>query len=177
MKNYNIFIALIIFLSPSVSWADGTETNNNTNLFTKSITYPIESYDLSENGKTLVKWTGPETEIDMSSDPAFNNVTEIGYKAFKDLWSVKKVIFSSNIKRVGVHAFDNCRSLEFINLSNTTSIEAASFQNCISLSEISLPDGIQNIEMWAFNGCTNLKRITLPISGEYIANGFCSGCI
>ena len=44
--------------------------------------YPISSYTLSEDGKTLISWHGDEKIIDLGADPAFDKVTTIGEWAF-----------------------------------------------------------------------------------------------
>ncbi len=51
--------------------------------------YPTTSYVISNNGRDLVRWTGPETEIDFSKDPALANISWIERQAFPS--TVKKI--------------------------------------------------------------------------------------
>lgn len=44
--------------------------------------YPPTSYTLSEDGKTLLKWLGAESEIDLATDPTLALVKTIGKGAF-----------------------------------------------------------------------------------------------
>lgn len=51
-----------------------------------------------------------------------------------------------------------------------TKIGNYAFQNCISLSEITIPESVTNIGHGAFSGCTNLKIITIPDNVIYIGD-------
>ena len=66
----------------------------------ETIIYPTSSYELSEDGKTLVKWLGDETEIDMSADPAFDHVIKIGNEAFVGS-SLKSLTLSRAVEEMG----------------------------------------------------------------------------
>lgn len=49
-----------------------------------------------------------------------------------------------------------------------TSIGDAAFQNCIDLTEISLPNSIKEINQYAFWGCKSLTKIVIPKSVKQI---------
>ena len=51
-----------------------------------------------------------------------------------------------------------------------------SFWGCDSITEIRLPDGLEEIGMAAFSGCTGLKHLELPDSLQTIEYGAFSGC-
>ena len=46
------------------------------------------------------------------------------------------------------------------------------FSNCVSMTEVIIPDGITSLEDYAFQGCSSLKEIYLPASvtqiGDYV---------
>ena len=62
--------------------------------------YPTASYTLSPDGTTLTKWNGSETEVDLSADPAFDNVTIIGPWAFSYKKSLERVTLSSKVEKL-----------------------------------------------------------------------------
>ena len=49
-------------------------------------------------------------------------------------------------------------------------IGAGSFENCINLKTIAIPDGVKTIGIQAFAACTALESVTLPDSIESIGN-------
>ena len=51
-----------------------------------------------------------------------------------------------------------------------------SFENCETLTGITIPDGVMGIGSGAFFGCSNLKSITIPESVEDIGSSAFSGC-
>ena len=55
-------------------------------------------------------------------------------------------------------------------------IGAGSFESCVNLKSITIPDGVKRIGIQAFRDCTALESITLPDSIETISNKVFSGC-
>ena len=116
-----------------------------------------------------------------------NSVTEIGNCAFYECKSLKEVIIpdsvtselshtfqactnleyvklSKNMKKIGEWAFDNCIVLSTLEIPNgVTSINEGAFE-CSGISDISIPETVETIEIDAFYACKNLKRIKIPRS-------------
>ena len=53
------------------------------------------------------------------------------------------------------------RSVTFAAGSQLTTIGNTAFQNCTSLTSITIPENVTTIGTYAFNNCTNLRRITI----------------
>ena len=65
-------------------------------------------YELSPDGKTLVKWKNNKTKnLDMQADPVLKNVTAIGNYAFEDKKSLITVVLPENLLTIGDRAFAN----------------------------------------------------------------------
>ena len=149
-----------------------------------------EDYQLSDDGKTLLKWKNLNTRfIDMNADPklrevtkidkAFNGenigrglqlttiivgdkVTEINDYAFYLSEKLKTVELPENITKIGRFAFANCTNLRNINIPDElTKIETRMFFNCTRLTHITLPEKVREIEAGAFQNCKNLHTITI----------------
>lgn len=60
--------------------------------------------------------------------------------------------------------FQYCTSLESIDLTNITDIGPDAFNNCVSLSELVLPEGLKTIGDRAFIQCHSLVSVTTPES-------------
>ncbi|MBR5147093.1 MAG: leucine-rich repeat protein [Bacteroidales bacterium] len=69
---------------------------------------------------------------------------------------------------VGDQAFNDCDSLTNITIPNTvTSIGEYAFSGCSGLANITIPNSVTTIENFAFNGCTSLKELHIE-DGETI---------
>ena len=88
--------------------------------------------------------------------------------------SVKTLIIPSEIDGITVtsvfeHTFQDCVNITKVILPDTlTSIESWAFAGCIGLTEIDLPASLTRIGDQAFRGCTSLKAIVIPDGIERI---------
>lgn len=55
-------------------------------------------------------------------------------------------------------------------------IGAGSFEHCVNLKTIAIPDGVKTIGIQAFVGCTALESVDLPASVETIGSKAFGGC-
>ena len=95
---------------------------------------PITSADftLSEDGKTLVRWNNTtRTTLDMKAHPLLSQVTTIGFQAFKDLNSLKTIVFPETLTTIKGYAFSSS-GLESVTIPETiSSIGHYAFLYCI----------------------------------------------
>jgi len=67
------------------------------------------------------------------------------------------------VTSIGESAFEECTSLTSITLPNTiTRIESDAFSYCYNLGSINLPDSVSFIGSDAFSGCSSLTSIVIP---------------
>lgn len=93
-----------------------------------------------------------------------SSVAEVEVDAFDGCKNLVHVELSEGIQRMGVRAFYRCSSLIRINIpSSVVDIELYAFSGCRSLREVELNEGLQKITN-AFHNCTSLTRITIPSS-------------
>lgn len=92
------------------------------------------------------------------------------------------VVIPDGVTSIADDAFNGCSSLTSVTLpSSVTEIQGGSsdsgaFMGCINLTSISLPDGLTSIGEKAFAGCTGLTSITIPGGVTAIWSGTFSGC-
>ena len=68
-------------------------------------------------------------------------------------------------RSIGNNAFQNCSSLTQINIPDgVMSIGSNAFSNCYSFTQINIPDGVTSIGSNAFSYCTSLTQINIPNS-------------
>lgn len=109
---------------------------------TQQTVYPSSSYELSDDGKTLLKWNGTETEIDFGIDPVLAKVTAIGYRAFFRNEHVEKLTLNEGITSIEDNAFHGLSKLTTVNLpASLTSMGSYNFTACESLKDISVAEG------------------------------------
>ncbi len=88
---------------------------------------------------------------------------------------VKVVI--TDTENIEQYAFQDCKSLTNITLpSSLTSIGQNAFNGCIGLTTITIPDDVASISENAFKGCTGLTSITIPNAVTTIGENAFSGC-
>lgn len=107
-----------------------------------------------------------------------SDVEEISELAFHKT-NLRKVNLGKSLKYLGIGAFSNCKNLESVEFEQSACKEIPShcFDNCKSLKEIVLPEGITKIGSNAFRKCGNLITIDLPESLIEISRGsfYCCG--
>ena len=131
-----------------------------------------EDYQLSPDGKILVKWLNKKTRyIDMNADPKLSEVEKIADNAFDEMTAdneLSTIIVGDKVTELGSFAFSKCRKLRRIELPDgLITIGRGAFDSCSNLQYINIPETVTSLGEQAFTNCTKLKTITIPkgISG------------
>ena len=78
---------------------------------------------------------------------------------------------------IGEEAFKDCTTITSITIPKTvTNIDSSAFENCTGLTTVTLPSQLYAIGAFAFKGCTSLTSITLPESVQHIDDGAFQNC-
>ncbi|MBD5159252.1 MAG: leucine-rich repeat domain-containing protein [Ruminococcus sp.] len=104
--------------------------------------------------KTIQKVNFPDT------------VTEIGEKSFYRCSKLVEVNISVNCIKMGSSAFASCHNLEKIDINNIKRIPRFAFDLCRNLKRLIVSENTEIIENFAFRGCENL-RISVPETCNY----------
>ena len=81
------------------------------------------------------------------------------------------------VTSIGSSAFENCKSLTSITIPNSvTSIGDSAFKYCYDLTSITIPNSVTSIGDDAFGYCDSLTSITIPNSVTSIGDYAFYGC-
>ncbi len=82
-----------------------------------------------------------------------------------------------DVKSIGVSAFQNCSTITSITLSSgITTIEGHAFRSCANLSSVSIPSSVTVIDINCFRACPNLVSVSIPEGVLTIASAAFRDC-
>ena len=114
------------------------------------------SYIADEAFKGVANFSTMEVLTEDDGSGTSNGIVQIGDSAFENCFSLNKVAFGSNFKKMGQKAFCNCTALQSIDFNMTASIGDGAFANCSTLPTVSLPVALTELGTAAFYGCSAL---------------------
>ena len=102
-------------------------------------------------------------------------LVEIGEDAFRGS-DIASVEMPNTVKRLGVHAFADCKNLKNVTLSSSlTLIPMGAFSGCEALEELQVPASVKKIADLAFEA-SGLKAMELPMGVEMVGAGAFFNC-
>ena len=121
-------------------------------------------YDVLTTGTLEIrKYNGRAETVAIPQSIGGVKVTYIGWNAFKNCTTVKRVDIPEGVTTVGKWAFFECKSLETVSLPKTLrSVSAYAFEGCDKLQMIVLPRSLGSIGESAFASCTSLQGAYIP---------------
>ena len=136
-------------------------------------------YDSRNNCNAIIEKSSNELILGCKNTSIPDDVTSIGYGAFRECRGLTSVDIPSSVTSIGNYAFEGCSGLTSINIpSSVTSIGYGVFKDCSGLTSVDIPSSVTCIDNSAFEGCRGLTSINIPSSvtsiGHY-AFEHCSG--
>ena len=116
---------------------------------------------------------------DITSITIHNNVTSIGMHAFYRCNNLTNISIGSGIASIGMEAFNKCENLENVYITDIAGWCNISFESYTSnpianasnlylngeiITDIVIPEGVNQISDYAFCNYNNMKSVTLPKS-------------
>ncbi|MCI8608369.1 MAG: leucine-rich repeat protein [Firmicutes bacterium] len=104
----------------------------------------------------------------------FENVREVGYAAFQGCKNLTSLNISNRLNWVGRYAFMETGLETAIFPAGTATwdqlrvVPTGLFKNCKNLKNVSIPEGIETISNQAFEGCTALTAFDFPTTLTYL---------
>lgn len=108
---------------------------------------------------------------------AFGGCTSLQSVAFEEGVEVLNTSLSSSYAR-GISSFEGCVALTEVKLPQSlTAIGYSVFMDCIKLESISIPENVTQIGRCAFQNCFSLKSVALPGKLTTIETGAFGNCV
>ena len=135
----------------------------------------VFNYEI-ENGKVIITgYNGKAKRIIVPSEIDGLPVTKIGCYAFYKV-CCESVILPDSIRVLKDESFCKC-TLKKIRLSSRLEeIDGYAFMDCKSLTSITIPDSVTEIENGIFEGCDKLEKIKLSNNLEIISSSMFNRC-
>lgn len=100
-----------------------------------------------------------------------------GYNGSAETVVIPDTIDGKSVTSIGNGAFEDCTSLTSVTIPDGVKcIGHSAFYECTSLKSITIPDGVTSIGGTAFSDCTSLTSITIPDSVTILNSFTFSGC-
>ena len=154
---YGNHIASVI-LPNSINSIETEAFRHNTNL---------KAIEIPQSVKTIEQSAFSACGLKSITIPS--SINNMEYYVFSDCDSLKELVLSEGLKKIGSYDFRNCFQLLklFIPFS-VWAISEGAFSNCTGLNSLIIDDGTQTIDEFSFQGCISLSSISIPPSVNHI---------
>lgn len=117
------------------------------------------------------------TELGLKQEELIIPENCVSVKELRNNSVVKKVSFENPDTQVLGLTFENCVNLETVILpDNLEVVETSLFDGCTKLKTITIPSGVTTIKGHAFDGCTSLEEVLFGENIEKINLSAFDGC-
>ena len=123
-----------------------------------------ERRELKIYGSTLMKYCGDKETFIIP-----DTIKTIGYNAFLNNKTIKRIVIPNSVSSIADNAFDGCEKLESLEIPyGVKVINRWICQGCKSLRYVTVPETVTKLDYHAFYECTSLKSINIPSGVKFI---------
>ena len=121
------------------------------------------------------------SSTDLTVEVTYKGYDSSSYGEYSGYITIPSTVFYSgeqySVTYIGGFAFNQCVSLTSVTIPESViSIGDYAFYACWDLTSITIPEGVTSIGDYAFSGCSSLTSITIPESVTSIGDYAFSGC-
>lgn len=158
-KTFYLRFAATVVGGVTINWGDG---NSETNTATAATNY---SHTYDATGDFIITLTVTSGTISFVGTSGSSGHSVYGSRAitnYQNRGRIRKVEIGNNVTSIGAYAFNNCYSLTSLTIPDgVTSISNYAFQYCFSLTSITIPDSVTSIGGYVFSNCYSLTSLTI----------------
>ncbi len=128
------------------------------------------------NGLLIVDCMDALCILTWSTDDGAVIITDCYEEASGDLL-IPDTIEGNAVIGIGSNAFEDCASLTSVTIpAGVIAIDASAFENCTSLTSVTIPAGVTVIDTSVFEDCTSLTSVTIPAGVTVIDTSAFENC-
>ena len=166
-------------ISGNKDWGDGTSGTSSTHTYSDYGKYTISCYGTSISSSDSSGLFG-QSSVNYNYyviNARLTNISTISGYAFNSCKSLQTIIISNNAVDFKVSIFNQCTALKAIVIPNSALyLNGGLFKQCYSLKTVVFPNTFDSIETQMFSQCTALESIVLPNTITSIGVQTFSGC-
>jgi hypothetical protein len=136
---------------------------------------PMDAFEYTirdDNTACILRYSGKDTDVVITSQIDGTPVTEIGQYAFEAATTVESITIPDTVTKIGEFAFQDCESLKTVNIpASVTELSRGTFACCTSLEEITIPASVTVADRELFTGCGLVDLHVQNPSLEYASWG------
>lgn len=97
---------------------------------------------------------------------------------FNQCNNLESIAIPANVTAIENDAFHNCEALNDVLFEGTSTekVGIQAFSNCVALTSIDLPEGLETVSKWAFKGDEALTSVVFPDTLTMIGKEAFKGC-
>jgi len=126
---------------------------------------------LNDSGTVLKSYQGSGGSVQVP-----DGVTSIDSGVFANNSKITNVSLPNSVRTLGSGVFKGATNLRTVTLGRVSGIPAETFQNCMSLTSVSIPSTVTGIGSQAFYGCASLGSVTIPGAVSSISTNAFAEC-
>lgn len=138
----------------------------------------IDSGDCGEDGSEVMWKIDKDGTLTISGKGSMSSTS--GYNRYK--WgnseiSIKKIVVEDGVTSIARSAFDDCSTLTEVSMPESiTRIGSCAFQDCEALTNIDIPNSVTSIGTYSFENCKSITDIVIPNGVANIEDWTFHGC-
>ncbi len=132
-------------------------------------------FDSRDNCNAVIHTNTNTLVLGSASTTVPNNITSIGWNAFRDC-SITSLTIPSSVGSMDIETFRGSELTSITIPSSISSISTCAFANCTELKSVIIEDGLTTIDDCAFACSSKLSTIVIPSSVTGIGSSAFSGC-
>ena len=118
-----------------------------------------------ENNDDIFTYRGGYVPSRVTKLRIHGSVKTIPDLEFSEREKLVEVYIDEGVEKIGYGAFNNCKSIRRIKFPSTLRfIAMLAFNACLEIEDVEFNEGLKVIQEWAFSQCLALKRINIPSS-------------
>lgn len=124
------------------------------------------TFDVQENGVTVVSYTGKAKKVTVPKKVEGIPVTKIGNECFWQIRTMKTLSLPSSVTEIGESAFNECTGLKKVVLpKELKSLGSAAFWYCTNLETVVFDSKAEKVGKDAFRGCDKVTVYAVSKTG------------